>query len=407
MLGKPRENRSFASDSRWVLPQSLIGVEYEYEGVKDRHLPVHNYAGLWDFHEEGSLRDSGAEYVFHQPMFGVDAFNAVNWLMDHALEKKWKCTIRTGIHVHIDVRDIEVPQLVGMTLLYAALEPILYEWIGDNRENSHFCVPLYKADEALLGACGIVSNSLTDMQRDSMSVLQASENFERYSGLNFQSLSKFGSLEFRHMQTTHDKERVFNWINMIMSLKAASYKLPESDGAAVRMMARMGTMELLEWVFGNRLAGLLFTINSNSALQNVGFPAARDIAVHGCAASEWGAANYPKGEHLGFKQFMKIEKKPRSKEEVIQDEYQGAMNQAFGAQVPQAVRFLDLAVDDARGARMRAREFQRRAEMEQALNAPVAQAPPQVQVPPARGALRRPQQPVGRRGPDIRVARPR
>src|SRR3569833_281985 len=119
ILGKSKGRPTYTSDNRWVLPSGLMGWEFEYEGVRNHVLPRHPYADLWVHHEENSLKDSGAEYVFCSPLFGADAYNALSWLADYAKKNHWKCTKRTGIHCHVDVRDMDVPQLAGMTIIYA------------------------------------------------------------------------------------------------------------------------------------------------------------------------------------------------------------------------------------------------------------------------------------------------
>src|SRR6185312_4452554 len=220
VLGKPKGKQSFKIDSRWVLPECLIGLEHEYEGVKDRTLPIHSFSELWSYHEETSLKDLGAEYVLSNPLFGEDLSNALQWMTDHAVGQKWKCTKRTGIHVHMDVRDLEVPQLAGLSLLYAALEPLIYKWVGDSRDVSHFCVPLYKADDALFDACSIIRSAFQDQKAGSSLTLKKSEDFKRYAGFNLHALHKFGSIEFRHLQTTHDRQRIEDWINILMAIKA-------------------------------------------------------------------------------------------------------------------------------------------------------------------------------------------
>lgn len=305
ILGKPRGRQSFVADSRWVLPTCLIGVECEYEGVKDSTLPKHTYADFWSYHEEGSLKDNGAEYVFATPMFGVDALNSIEWLVSHAKTSDWKCTKRTGIHVHLDVRDLTVPQLAGLCIIYAAVEPILYHWVGDGRDSSHFCVPLYRADEALLGACSIIRSAFQDDKEDGHSALLQAEEFQRYAGFNLQALHKFGSIEFRQLQTTHDEARLTDWINMLMSLKATAIKLPQSDGAVVRMIQRMGVREFLNYVFPSQLAAKLYTPKSEEEFVTQGLPSARDIAVHGCGNAAWVKKDFPRGEHSGFVKWLK------------------------------------------------------------------------------------------------------
>lgn len=317
ILGKPQGSHSFAGDSRWVLPSCMMGWEFEYEGVEDRVLPRHTFSGFWTYHEEGSLRDSGAEFVFTNPIFGVDAYNALRWLTEHAVASKWKCTKRTGIHAHVDVRDMEAPQLVGMCVLYAILEPILYKWIGGGRENSHFCLPLYRADQALLGTCNILSAALMDHRTDSHSTLILAETFQRYAGFNLNALAKFGSVEFRHMQTTHDLERIVDWGNMLLSLKAAAFKLPQSDGAAIRMLTHMGVRELLDYVFPPSLAAKLYTFESARLFNQYGIPSARDIAVHSCGPDDWLTNTYPKGKTTGFNKWCKENSKVKKPVEQV------------------------------------------------------------------------------------------
>jgi len=294
-------------------------LEHEYEGVLNRNLPVHSFADFWTYHEEGSLKDNGAEYVFSNPIFGSDAYNALEWLVSHAKDSKWKCTKRTGIHVHLDVRDLTVPQFAGMSLLYAALEPILYHWIGDGRASSHFCIPLYRADQALQGACRILSAAHLDaVDEGSQSALEVSEHFQRYAGYNLQALHKFGSVEFRQLQTTHDLQRIVDWINIVMSLKAAAYKLPQSDGAVVRMLERMEIQELFGFVFLPDLAQKLATAASEEEFRTLGLPTARDLAVHGCNGLQWVQTSFPKGENAGFIKWIKSSK-PVSKQKSYEE----------------------------------------------------------------------------------------
>lgn len=322
ILGKSKGRQSFISDSRWVLPTAFIGLEHEYEGVKNTALPSHTFSDFWTHHEEGSLKDHGAEYVFATPMFGVDAWNALEWLVVHAEASGWKCTKRTGIHVHLDVRDLTVPQLAGLCILYAAVEPILYNWVSDGRDSSHFCIPLYRADEALLGTCSIIRSAFQDDKEDGHTALYLAEEFQRYAGFNLQALHKFGSIEFRHLQTTHDLARIADWINMLMSLKATALRLPESDGAVVRMLQRMGVREVLSYVFPPALAEKLYTAKSEEDFILRGLPSARDIAVHGCGNAAWVRQDFPRGVHKGFATWMKGTKdsKKREKDQVDGEE---------------------------------------------------------------------------------------
>lgn len=332
ILKKSKGRQSFISDPRLVLPTTFIGLEHEYEGVKDSKLPKHTFADFWAEHEEGSLKDNGAEYAFATPLFGVDAYNALEWLVSHAKTSEWKCTKRTGIHVHLDVRDLTVPQLAGTCILYAALEPILYHWIGDSRDCSHFCIPLYRADEALLGACSIIKSAIQDDKEDEHSSLSLASENHRYAGFNLQALFKFGSIEFRQLQTTHDLQRIVDWINIIMSLKNTALRLPQSDGAVVRMIQRMGVLELLSYTFPTNLAEKLYTSDSDEEFFTLGLTSARDIAVHGCGAVDWIRKDFPRGENPGFSKWYKDYKKQVNSPPIYSDDEEGVTQEDNEAQ---------------------------------------------------------------------------
>lgn len=310
ILGKPNGKPSFTPDNRFILPTDLVGLEFEYEGVEDSSLPRHTYADFFTFHEEQSLKDRGAEFVFTTPLLGADIYNATHWLVNYAIEKQWKCTKRTGIHVHLDVRDLEVPQLAGLTILYAALEPILYRWVGDGREASHFCLPLYYADDSLYRTCSIIKSALLDNENGGLNTLIQAENYHRYAGFNLNALAKFGSIEFRHLQTTNDLSRIIDWINMLMAIKAAAFKLPTSDGAVIKMMERMGVRETLQYVFPLSLVDTLYRKgDSEIRFSQFGLPSARDIAIHGCTKDVWVAPKLPKGENAGYSTWAKSQGK--------------------------------------------------------------------------------------------------
>ena len=305
ILQKPKTITRFEPDPRWALPKTLLGLEFEYEGV---YGPLDNndpHWSFWEMHRDDSLKDHGQEFTFRVPLFGIDAYNAIQWLMDQAQKNKYKCSSRCGIHVHLDVREMETSQWVGFVILYTILEPILFNWIGDNRENSIYCLPFYKADESLREACACVRAALDDDTKDTSTILRTAKNFARYAALNLQALAKFGSVEFRHLKTTHDFERVHNWINMIMCLRTATERFPTSDGAILALAQRLPAEEFLRLVFGEKLADRLWTPDVPNLLKDKGFPTARDLVLFGLTKEPWDGFKPPKGKHAGFEKFLK------------------------------------------------------------------------------------------------------
>ena len=98
---------------------TLLGVEVEVEGCK-KGLPTSNSStGYWLSKEDHSLREGGREFVFAEPLFGADAVAAINYLCDEAIAQKWVISERTGIHVHMDMRNMEVEKFQNFCILYA------------------------------------------------------------------------------------------------------------------------------------------------------------------------------------------------------------------------------------------------------------------------------------------------
>jgi hypothetical protein len=212
-------------DPSLVLPETFMGLEFEIENFPRDFAIPQDVANFWQIKEDGSLRNRGMEFVFNQPLFGKDITAAVTNFLEWQKKTKITTSIRTGLHAHLDVRELDIQSLVSFLMIYTALEPLIYKWVGASREESNFCVPFYYSDDALTQAYGIVSGMLEDEQellkigKQQNRGRHAAERFERYAGLNLQALHRFGSVEFRHMPMIFDKERIFEWLNLIFALK--------------------------------------------------------------------------------------------------------------------------------------------------------------------------------------------
>jgi hypothetical protein len=221
-----------ARPSRLLALNSEIGVEVEFENVLTTE-------GLdttrWQVKEDHSLHNRGLEFVFKGPMFGEDIIAALDNLYEVAAINKYVVSQRTGIHVHLDSRDMTRQQLIGLLAYYCMFEPAIYNWVGDQREANNFCLPYYKALGSLeqvqmIIKCLYMEAGDTVTKR---AIKTATTNYHRYAGLNLKSLIDLGSLEFRHLKTTMDKQRVIDWINIIFSLKDAALRVAESTSQGI------------------------------------------------------------------------------------------------------------------------------------------------------------------------------
>lgn len=184
----------------------LFGIEVEVEGVHD---PV-NTCDYWNTVADGSLRNGGIEFVSH-PLRGDQLEGALTSLK-HSLPPTHKFSKRTSVHIHMNIRDLTVDEIVTLTTLYIALEKLLFRWVGHNRENNPFCIPIAE----------------TDYPRYLHTFIQNPGNireyWNKYSALNLVPILTKGTIEFRHMHGTIDVTRLLIWISMLSALKDMAKK---------------------------------------------------------------------------------------------------------------------------------------------------------------------------------------
>ncbi len=204
--------------------RAIIGLEAENEFRNDTELP--SVKG-WSFHGENSLRFCGFEYVLNPPQEKDKALKKTADLLEllnkHSEQHQIPITnsIRTSWHVHFNAGNYKFLDVVNFACLYWILEPILSPFAGEHRQGNLFCLRLKDASwiRNLLQEC-IVKRTAWD------SAL-FNEHY-RYSSINFNSLSKFGTLESRLMRGTTDFKEVETWVNSLDALRkfALRYENP-------------------------------------------------------------------------------------------------------------------------------------------------------------------------------------
>lgn len=181
-----------------------IGLEIEIERVGAN--AVCNYE-VWTRKQDNSLRDHGLEYV-SCPIKGKRITYALNQFFDN-INKGYRFSPRTSIHVHLNVLNLFPKEIASLALVYAVFEKLLYRFVGGDRDKNNFCVPMCETSA--------VDDIVQSFTQDNY-MPQPYDNL-RYLGLNFDSVRKFGTLEFRHLGGTDNKAKIANWINLIFRLK--------------------------------------------------------------------------------------------------------------------------------------------------------------------------------------------
>lgn len=191
-----------------------FGVEFELEG---KNLPK-EVAG-WDVTRDGSLREGGLEYVTSAPYTLEASLRAIEAMEKATADSKIKNSGYAGTHVHVNVSDLTITKMFNFALLYLALEDVIAsKYFGEGRKGNLFCLCASDA-EALIN---YVYEAAT---KADLNILKTDDI--RYSSLNFSSLFKHGTLEFRGQDGIGDFARAKEWLKFLADLKQRSAKFED------------------------------------------------------------------------------------------------------------------------------------------------------------------------------------
>ena len=219
ITGKLPDDYQFKPSPLLVLPSCKVGVEVELERVEYGLQTNLRRSKYWNSVADGSLRPiegiDSREFVLKQGFFGEDLVKALDELEQAIEANKLKPihSIRTSTHVHIDVREFDVDSLMNLIYIYIIFEKALFRYDGTGREYNHFCIPLYESDGYLEKYAKYVKSKSRDKIKHLLN------SFCKYGSLNISSVFKFGTVEFRLLHSTWDKERLLEWINILQSIK--------------------------------------------------------------------------------------------------------------------------------------------------------------------------------------------
>ncbi len=199
-------------ESKETVSNGKVGIELEMEGVPGRIWRETRCVG-WNFVEDGSLRGGGVEAVLKKPMGGEKLVKALDnftkWNKAHATTAE--VNDRTGMHVHVDIRDLTPRQLKTFLLTSIIFEDVFIEATGGRSDNI-FCCRFATSDAQLRFVSKIGQLNNDNCERMMQGV-------EKYATVNLRSISEKGSVEFRYHRGTLDKDEILSWVNTLLSMK--------------------------------------------------------------------------------------------------------------------------------------------------------------------------------------------
>lgn len=252
----------------------VFGLEVELEGKGIRLCPQ-DVDTFWQKHEDNSLRklkpgDDAVEYVFSQPLRMQLTEEAIGRLFRflNGPDVQVYESYRTSIHVHINFGVEKFRTIYNFMVISLILDELMVSQNGSHRIGNNFCL---RAKDALGQVVAIIQSIQNNNNFFSMG-----GNNHRYSSINFNSLLKFGSIEFRSMECTTHEGRVMHWINTLNHMKqsAKRYKNPVE---VISEFSKLGPIGFLHSVLGPFALKYQSVDGASEMLRN-GMRIAQDLA---------------------------------------------------------------------------------------------------------------------------------
>lgn len=198
----------------------------------------------WRMEHDGSLRVGGIEYVMRQPYSLDESIVALNNLHNKFKDvgNKPKATNLASSHIHINVAHLSFEEFKNLVALIMLFEPHIGKNGGQDRWLNYFAVSTQEGGLPLreLIKCtnedDFVRFIRTTAQRD-----------WRYSGINFVSVRKYGSLEIRYLGANPDPRDVIPWLRFYDTLR--TYAQGEIMWHKIFEVASGGDLNILKDVF--------------------------------------------------------------------------------------------------------------------------------------------------------------
>lgn len=222
-----------------------VGVEVELEHESDvTPLPT-KLQKLWRSEHDGSLRKNGIEYVFRNPLVFDKAVEAIDLLGSHVDSTNTVYDVgRAGVHVHVNVGDLKVRELVNFIALAHIMDDLLVNWCGERRKGNLFCLRLRDATT-------VVDKLAEALENEDLNILATDDL--RYASVNLKSIPQYGSVEFRAMRSDGDWENLKLWVQVLLRLKEVA-RIIDNPTQIVSDCSMMSPTNFVDHVLGD-LAG--------------------------------------------------------------------------------------------------------------------------------------------------------
>lgn len=222
----------------------VIGVELELEGVLN---PVSGrnpiFDKYWNIIHDGSLRSAGVELVLKRPLSPAGLSTALHSMDKYVrdldqLPTTGQCT---STHIHIDVSNSSVKELLMFLFTYRLFEQTLINYCGEYRKGNLYCLTFKEA--------GLGFQNIENVLKNPRFIQNFNQDYDKYGACNLAAIPTYGSLEFRMKGGSTTKAEVAEWINILACIKTFSQQVDTLD--QLMYLSSESTDSLLNLVFGD------------------------------------------------------------------------------------------------------------------------------------------------------------
>lgn len=238
-----------------LVAPDAVGVELELEGFGSSSIRTAEsmLGNLWSTTRDGSLRNGGVEFITNGGLGGAvleDAFTRMHNLLQ---EVPFSDTFRCSTHMHVNMRDFTIPQVVKFILAYTACEPILFTFCGDYRYSSNFCTPV---SESVPFHKNLISRIVEQAYE---SWRQTYRYCNKYTALNILPMfpdgrndnRALGTIEFRGSRALTTKEEFLKLANLLLAIKKF---VREFEGDAEAMLNHINALGVESSVYAGGIS---------------------------------------------------------------------------------------------------------------------------------------------------------
>lgn len=236
-----------------IRPPDVDGQAYGLEVELEHVRAGHDIAPPgWTITNDGSLRNMGIEFV-SPPKAKADLMQDITTLFESAERRGWQATARCGTHVHADMSGRSLQELGAVVATYLCLEPALFTFAGDGREECVYCIPIYESPSDLTGAMRAALDENTVWVERGPRV----DGTNKYAALYLEPLMRFNTIEFRAAEAYAEAQDLMRWLELIDRVVRTTYPSAEAVVEAFDRDERRAGREVLGDLWRDDFEGLM------------------------------------------------------------------------------------------------------------------------------------------------------